>query len=66
MLCQIQRKLELELIGKSNLCRPSAQIGLGTGRMDLQPMSNETLTQLQEDLTDANIDGTTVANLDYK
>lgn len=34
--------------------------------MDLQPMSNETLTQLQEDLTAAYIDGKVVANLDYK
>lgn len=49
-----------------NLCRPSAQIGLGAGKMDLQPMSNETLTQLQEDLTAAYIDGKVVANLDYK
>lgn len=59
-------EMEQELIEKSNLCRPSAQIGLGAGRMDLQPMSNEMFTQLQEDLATAYIDGMAAANLDYK
>lgn len=57
----IYRNVICRIDMKSNLCRPSAQIGLGTERMDLQSMSNETLMQLQEDLTTAYIDGIAAA-----